>query len=60
MFIKTTMKYLFTPSRMAIIGQSDQFQVFVTIDRQEPFLTAHGNLRLNNLFGKQSSRPLRE
>lgn len=33
MFIKTTMKYLFTPSRMAIIGQSDQLQVFVLKDK---------------------------
>ena len=53
MQIKTTMRYYFTPVRMAIINKSTITNAGGAVEKREPSYTVGGNVSWYNHYGKQ-------
>ena len=56
MQIKTTMRYHFTPIRMAIIKKREKASVGKSVEKSEPLYIAGGNVKWCSHFGKQFGR----
>ena len=51
--LKTTMRYHFTPGRMAIISKSTNNRCGEGVNKREPSYTVGGNVNWYNHYGKQ-------
>ena len=54
MEIKTTIRYLLTPVRMAIVNKTIRIIVGEVVEKKEPSFTAGGNVNWCSHYGKQS------
>ena len=57
MKIKTTMRYILTPVRLAIIISPQITNVGGGVEKREPFCTVGGNVNCHNHYGESMEVP---